>query len=216
MFVEHAELFRCPATHEETWLVAAAHRAVGRRIVDGVLGCPVCRAEYPVVGGVAYFGVAAEPGDASGSSRERAAPDEALVLRAAALLALGEPGGVAVLHGTWAPAGAALIELARVQLVLVNPAPGPDVPDEGVSVVRTRSRLPLGGGALRAAALDDTATAELLASAVHVVRAGGRLVAPARLAVPAECRELARDERHWVAERGAMASAPVPLRIVKR
>ena len=45
MFVEIIDLLRCPNAHAESWLVAAAARTVGRHIVEGTLGCPVCEAE---------------------------------------------------------------------------------------------------------------------------------------------------------------------------
>jgi hypothetical protein len=38
------------------------------------------------------------------------------------------------------------------------------------------------------------------------------LVAPAHAPLPAGVRELARDEREWVAVKESAASAPVPLR----
>ena len=39
----------------------------------------------------------------------------------------------------------------------------------------------------------------------------GRLLAPAEAPVPPDLTELARDPRQWLAERGTVASAPVPL-----
>ena len=40
-----------------------------------------------------------------------------------------------------------------------------------------------------------------VATAVPLLKLGGRLIAPASIAVPAGIRELARDERHWVGEK---------------
>lgn len=216
MFVEHIDLFRCPNAHEESWLVVAARTTVGRRILEGTLGCPVCRAEYRITSGVAYLGAEAPASPGPPDSAPEVEAPEALVLRAAALLGLDEATGVVALAGEWALAARALAELVRVHVVLVNPAPGAAVPAVGASVVRVAGRLPMGAGVLRGAALDaSTAAPDFLASAVHALRAGGRLVAPSSAPVPPACRELARDDRHWVAERGAVSSAPVRLRGVR-
>jgi hypothetical protein len=53
----------------------------------------------------------------------------------------------------------------------------------------------------------------LLRGAVAALRPAGRLVAPLSVPLPDGLRELARDERHWVAERvpSAASSEPVPL-----
>ena len=55
MFVELVDALRCVRPHEDAWLVAATRRTEHRHILDGVLGCPVCRTEYPVRDGVADF-----------------------------------------------------------------------------------------------------------------------------------------------------------------
>src|SRR5690242_21064587 len=55
MFIELVDALRCPVPHEESWLVASATRMEARHIVDGLLGCPVCHAEYPIRNGVADF-----------------------------------------------------------------------------------------------------------------------------------------------------------------
>jgi hypothetical protein len=47
---------------------------------------------------------------------------------------------------------------------------------------------------------------------VAALRPGARLIAPAAAPVPDGARELARDARHWVAERVAPAGPVVPLR----
>ncbi|MDE3054540.1 MAG: hypothetical protein KGJ70_11690, partial [Gemmatimonadota bacterium] len=59
--------------------------------------------------------------------------------------------------------------------------------------------------------VDASVDGERLGRAVETLRPGGRLVAPARLPVPAGVTELARDEAVWVAERDAGAGGLVPL-----
>jgi hypothetical protein len=215
VFIEFVESLRCLRPHESTWLVAAPHRMAGRSIVSGTLGCPACRAEYPIVDGVAYFG--AEPGGPAAARVDPSPPaDPELVLRAAALLGLAEGGGTAVLGGTWSAAAGALLELAPAHYLLLDP-PYPARTGDGISVIRTAGTLPLAAACVRGVALDEaTAGAPVLASAVHALRPGGRLVAPAGAPLPPEVRELARDPRHWVAEREAPPSPPVRLGLARR
>jgi len=217
MFIEFVDSLRCTRPHEESWLVAAADRMEGRSIVEGALGCPVCGTQYPIRDGVADFRA---PGAdvASGSSSSSAAPAPAVdaeerALRAAALLGLADAGGTAALAGAWGAVARAVLAIAPVHLLLVNP-PFAARAAEGVSVLRTDGgALPLAAACLRGAALDegtagDPATVD---SAVRALRGGGRLVAPAATPVPAGLTELARDAHDWVAERDAPTSAPVSL-----
>jgi hypothetical protein len=217
VFIELVDHLRCLRPHAESWLVASADRMQDRAIVEGVLGCPVCRAEYPVRGGVAWFTEGAGPAgttaaEADPSSNGAPTPDE--VLRAAALLGLTEPGGFVLLTGEWAAFARPLRALVDVHVVLLNP-PGPRAPvgEAGVSVIEAPpDALPLAGGVLRAAALGAAAAhAPLAPSVVLALRARGRLLAPAAVPRPGDVAELARDHRHWVAERAEVASAPVPL-----
>lgn len=207
MFIEFVESLRCPVPHEESWLVAAADRMRGRTVVGGLLGCPLCGARYAIRDGVTYLGAPESP-----SPRDPAppAPGGDDLLRAAALLALVEPGGTAVLVGEWGRMGVGLRALAEVHLLLVNP-PFEATSEEGVSVMRTGGTLPLAAGSVRGVALDVAAAhnAAMLAGAVDALRTRGRLLAPVAAALPAGVRELARDEREWVAERDAPARRPV-------
>ncbi len=195
-----------------------------RDIVSGVLGCPACGTRYPIERGVADFRIAARSeaqvgahesieGDrdttsAVGSSR--GAPD--LALRAAALLDLAEPGGFVVLAGAWSSAAPALRDLIEhVHVFAVDALPSIES-GGGISLARTGAILPLRAGSARGIALDAAHISDrYLASAVEALRARGRLVAPASIAVPAEITELARDERHWVGERAVPPSPIVQL-----
>jgi uncharacterized protein YbaR (Trm112 family) len=210
VFIELVSALRCPAPHEETWLVAASARMAGRRIVEGVLGCPVCHAEYAIRDGVAHFAEVAGPPD------DVPAPpvDEAEVMRAAALLDLAAPGGLVILGGRWDAFATPLAELTDARFLLVNPVVRVP-PSEQTSAVRAGDRLPVAPASARAVALDAaTASDARLTSAVRVLRPAGRLVAPAACALPAGVTELARDDRHWVAERAheAVVSVPIALR----
>ncbi len=217
MFVELIDALRCPRPHPagtpDSWLVAAARRTAARCLVDGVLGCPVCRAEFAVAGGVVDFG---EPRDTRPAAAAAPAPDATVdAFRLAALLHLATPGGIIAVGGDWDLALDGLLDVTEVRALAVEPAHA-YAPREPFGAL-VGGELPVAAGALRGVALDvRTATPARLAAAVRAVRPGGRLVAPAATPVPDGARELAHDEAHWVAERlperDAAPDGLVPLR----
>ena len=193
MFIELVDALRCLEPHEETWLVASVTRMDARHIVDGILGCPICRREYPIRDGIAWF--AFDP--ATGLLPPTGVTvGEEPVTRAAAFLGL--------------PA------LGTSHVVVLNTVPNDASPQE-VSGLVVDQRLPFGPAALRAVAIGGAmASPSLLESAASVLRSRGRLVAPADAAVPPTITELARDATDWVGERAAVASPPVTLRSSRR
>ena len=108
MFIELVDALRCLEPHDETWLVAAASGMDGRHLVEGVLGCPICRREYAVRHSTAWFSTR-QP-DATDRTLTTLAVDvdPAQVTRTAALLDLSQPGGIVVLGGSWAAYAAAV------------------------------------------------------------------------------------------------------------
>jgi uncharacterized protein YbaR (Trm112 family) len=206
VFVELIELLRCPRPHEESPLVASALRSEARHIVEGMLGCPVCLAEFPIAGGVAQFGEAEQ-------AAPDVAPDAATAMRLAAFLELTDARGFALLCGGWG----AQIELIRrvsdTPLVLVNPPAV--VPAGAAGIIRVRDSVPFAREVARGLALHAQASDAFVATAVVAVRSGGRIVAPALLPLPAGVTELARDDQMWVGEKTATpnpASRPVEIR----
>ena len=216
MFIELVDVFRCTAAHEETWLVATADRMIGRHIDAGSLGCPICRASWPIRDGAADFSGGGPVRPVSDDDVARRDPTEE-AMRLAALLGLTEPGQRVLLFGGWARLAAPLLAVVAVELLLVDAPPDVGAGD-GRSPLRCGAQpVPLAAGSMRGAALDLATAGDPLRAdaAVRAVRAGGRVVGPVAASVPADVRELARDERHWVGERTAPASAPVPLQIVR-
>jgi uncharacterized protein YbaR (Trm112 family) len=210
MFIELVDALRCPVPHEDSWLVASATRMEARHIVDGLLGCPVCRAEYPVRKGVADF--RREP-----PSPLEAPPDPFLrgdattAMRLAAFLGLSDAHGFVVLLDEWGAQASALRELVETPLLLVDPPPGREG-EPGISVVLSDGVPPLAPGAARATAI-GRATAERAAAGVRVTRSGGRLIGPASLALPDGVREIARDDELWVGEKEPERSPLVTLHV---
>jgi uncharacterized protein YbaR (Trm112 family) len=204
MFVELIEHLRCPRPHAESPLVASSSRSDERHIIEGVLGCPVCNAEFPITGGVARFG---EP------RRARSTPADAeTAMRLAAFLELTDPRGFALLCGAWAAHTDAVALLAETPLVLVNPPTGASV-ESAAGILFTDGIVPFASGAARAAAVDAAVDAD---SAVAVVRAGGRVLGPSELDVPAGVTEIVRDERMWVAEKTAAPNAAPRLVSIRK
>ena len=209
MFIELIDVLRCPNAHEESWLVLASGRIDGRDVMEGVLGCPVCEAEYPIADGVARFARESRPDAVAGESSAEEA------LRLAALLDLADSKGYAIITGTLGNNAPALCALTDVPLLLVNPPPG-IVMGRGLSGLVIGSdwaTLPLAASSARAVALEDSATPSQLLAALLVVRPPGRVLAPVALALPDGVAELARDDRQWLAERrpAAHASGIIPL-----
>ena len=236
MFIELVDSLRCPRVHEDTWLVASVTCFDGRFIVEGSLGCPVCRQQYPVQRGVVDFTEHAgesrgergaephsDPGfappaevgaDSGGAPRAQpfSTPLDDHVMRAAALLGLDDAGGVVLLGGRCGELAAALEALSPARALLLNPGPG--VPfGAGFSAIRTDGAVPLAVGSVRGALVDETSSRrEMLEGIVRALRPSGRLVAPAATPLPPGVRELARDVREWVAVADGLPSAPVPIR----
>jgi hypothetical protein len=209
MFIELVDALRCPVPHEESWLVASATRMEFRHLVEGTLGCPVCRSEYPVHRGVVDFR------RASPAALPRALPpDETEATRLAAFLDLTDGNGFAVLLGAWSVHAPLLRGLVETPLLVVDPPDGTEG-EPGISVIRCDGELPLAVGAARGVAI-DVATPARMASAVRATRVGGRVMGPIGAELPAGVTELARDHAVWIAERGAIASPPVALHVRRR
>jgi uncharacterized protein YbaR (Trm112 family) len=210
MFIELVDALRCPVPHEESWLVASATRMEARHVVDGLLGCPVCHAEYPVKNGVVDF--RREP-----TLPLEATPDPFLrgdattAMRLAAFLGLSDAHGFVVLLDEWGAQASALRELVETPIVLVDPPAGREG-EPGISVVLSDGIPPLAPGAARATAIGRS-SAERAAAGVRITRTGGRLIGPVTLAVPDGVREIARDDELWVGEKEPERSPLVTLHV---
>ena len=204
MHVELVDLFRCPVAHASSWLVAAAHRTERRVILDGVLGCPVCNAEYLIVDGVTSFG-----GERSQGEPSPPATDDAF--RLAALLSLDAPHRTIALVGYDASVARAIQDIvpSRVAVFADKPLTPVDYGDEPMAVIRGTQYVPVADNSLDGIAC---ANGEIVTHAVARLRANGRLVAPAHVPVPDGVEILARDNRQWVAARKVVASPLVTLK----
>lgn len=215
MFIELVDALRCPNAHAESWLILSATNIESRHVRDGLLGCPVCRAEYPIRDGVADFRGAAERTNDSApdaATTSDGAPVLAESDQLAAMLNLADSLGFAVLIGSWASHADALLQPGDCPpLMLVDP-PSAMTMGPGLSGVRTGGSLPIALGAARAVATDSIDAARL-ESAVRATRPGGRIVAPIAARLPEGVTELARDDAVWVASRDTATSPLVTLHV---
>jgi len=201
MFIEVLDQLRCANGHEATWLVASFERVDNRMILDATLGCPLCFRQYRVTHGIVYFETSPTDVAAHRRSVSAAMADDAeAAVRVAAFLAAVERA-VLVLAGEWSTAADGVTALLPLHAIALNPAVA--IRDrEEVSIIESPRHIPLAAGAVHGVALDaSTNDAAMVASAVQVLRPNGRLVAPAETPVPDGVNVLARDERHWVAEK---------------
>jgi uncharacterized protein YbaR (Trm112 family) len=200
VFVELIESLRCPRAHEETHLVVSASRTDARHIVDGILGCPVCGAEFAIRDGVAQF-------DAPPLLTAFELPDAEIAMRLAAFLELTDSSGFALLCGRWGVHVGILRQMTETPLVLVNHSIAAPA-NAAAGAVRARM-IPFAESSARALAIDEVSPPEIVTSGVRAVKTGARVLGPSTIAVPAGVTELVRDERVWVGEKTA-ASDPTP------
>ena len=208
MHIELTEMLRCPETHEEAFLVMSTGEMVGRMVRSGILGCPVCRKEYPIVKGVVNFS-ARGPGEglpprqkyAVASGDPPRSPD-AQTLQA--LLDLSGPGGYVVLVGSAARHAVGLAALmGGIHFIGIN-AP-PEVEELPVlSLLACETTIPLRRAMARAVVVGpERASPPWLNEALRVLLPGRRLVIEDELAsAPAGLKQLAVGQGLWVGERG--------------
>lgn len=175
MLLHLTEALRCPRDHDESFVVCVPTESVGADVVSGFLGCPVCRAEYPIAQGAAHFGRVKE------TIPVTPLPYDAAALEA--FLGLEGRGGYVVLAGDAARHAEGLADkVPGVHLVAVNATVA--VPP-GVSAVVCPGVLPLRTRAVRAVALgQDMASASWIAEGLRVLLPGLRLVVEHPAGVP--------------------------------
>ena len=192
MFIELAEYLMCPVPHAEPSHCIVVPDTMERRMVlAGVVGCPVCRAQYPISDGTVWFG------DPPRVAAAAAPLPEATVVQA--LLNLSGPGGYVVLLGTAAGLADELGSLVEgVGMIVVNPVEGA-VTGAGVSRIATADRIPLTPRMARAVvAGEEFVTAAWLSECVRVLLPGLRLVAFGAVSGPPGVEELAVGDGLWV------------------
>jgi uncharacterized protein YbaR (Trm112 family) len=199
--IELTEMLRCPEAHDLNVLVLSTGEMMGRMVRSGVLGCPVCRREFPIVHGVVDF-----TGKGKG---EIAIPPSSLPASAVdtqalqALLDLSGPGGYVVLIGDAVRHAVGLANLmGGVHFVGVNPpSDAEELPV--LSLLRARGLIPLRPAVARGVVLGaDVAGPPWLEEGLRVLLRGRRLVVEREdMVAPAGVRQLAVGQGLWVGEK---------------
>lgn len=218
MHVELADQLRCPELHADSWLVVAADRTEHRVVLDGMLGCPTCGAEYPIVRGVVQFGA---PPRAMISSPVANVPEPADddAMRAAALLNATNASARIAFVGASLALPNAMQQVVPARCVVIN-APDADHAESflvgahaPMSVVHATMARVLAAGAFDGVWVAEGSAAEWATA----IRPRGRLVSPIEQPLPRGFTELARDAAVWVAERSAETeTAPASLVQLRR
>lgn len=192
MFIELTDHLRCPAEHEEAYLVLLPEVVEQRDVRSGRLGCPICGWEITFSDGVVDFG--------GGSPAVGPSVLSAEAVRA--FLGLSGPGGYAALVGAPAALAAELATSLRgVALVLVNP-PGATVAEIPASVLRG-ARLPVKRASMRGVVVgaDFASDPAWIKDAVGSVLPGLRVVVEGASVEMAGIELLAEAEGVWVGRR---------------
>lgn len=190
MFIELTDHLRCPADHDESFLVLLPEVTEGRSVRTGTLGCPVCRVEYRIEDGVAIF--------APRPDRPAATPP---ISGAAlhALLGIAGPGGYAALVGDVTALAPSLARsVPGVHFAAVRPAVGLEE-SPALSLVEA-DRLPFKRASLRGVALGSGMGADpgWVADAFRAVLPGLRVVGAGAAPSIDGLEVLATAEGWWV------------------
>jgi len=173
VFFELTDLLTCPACGPAHGLVLLVQEVDDRRVKTGWLGCPNCRHDYPVSGGVADLRL--DP-DSSPPARP-AVEDDELALKVLALSGMSGERGFLLVGGRMAHAATAVAELAHeLEVVALTTVPDGSVERHGVSRVLADVHFPLVEYRLRCVAIAPGGNPEEVAAAARRVAAGGRLV----------------------------------------
>lgn len=195
MFIELTEFLRCPEDHDDAFCIVLPDEMAGRTIMRGVIGCPVCRREYPIRDGVAEFG--GQPPAVPVAPAALLDPDTV-----AALLGLTNPGGFVILMGSAATLAPALVErIGGVHFVGVN-APDGTAVSPALTLLRHERSIPLRSAVVRGVVVPaEMSQAGWLEEGARVLLKGQRLVvAGGEGAVPGLTR-IAAGQGLWVGER---------------
>ncbi|HXF96617.1 MAG TPA: hypothetical protein VNI61_11020 [Gemmatimonadales bacterium] len=177
MHIELTEMLRCPEPHAQEHLVLSTAEMLGRMVRKGVVGCPVCRKEYPIREGVVDFAGWGRPDAPTARTPPHPAspaphPDYPQTLQA--LLDLSGPGGIVALVGTAARYAEGLAGLmGGVHFVGINPPR--DLEELPVlSLVSATGVIPLRDAVARGVVVGRGAAGEPWLAEAHRVLLRGR------------------------------------------
>jgi uncharacterized protein YbaR (Trm112 family) len=212
MHIELTEMLRCPEEHPLDVLVLSTGEMLGRMVRSGIVGCPVCKKEYPIVKGIVDFrgrGTGEEGRVQQRSDEPRVTlpplpvplPQESQTLQA--LLDLSGPGGFVVLLSDATRHAAGLASLmGGIHFVGVDP-PADMEESPVLSLMRSSRMIPLRPSMARAVVVGgDRASAPWLEEAQRVLLRGRRFVVEREdVDPPARINRLAAGQGLWAGEK---------------
>ena len=209
MHIELTEMLRCPESHGEAFLVMSTGEMLGRMVRSGMLGCPICRREFPIVKGIVNFAGNVKRETGNVDDTQPTFPVSRFPLPAVdpetlqALLDLSGPGGYIVLVGAAARHAVGLAGLmGGIHFIGINaPADVEELPI--LSLLVCPGMIPLRQTIARGAVVgSDRLGSEWLAEARRVVLPGRRVVIEGEdVPVPVGLTRLAAGEGLFVGER---------------
>jgi uncharacterized protein YbaR (Trm112 family) len=208
MHIELTEMLKCPEAHREEMLVLSTGEVKDRMVRSGLVGCPVCRKEYPISRGIVNFRRSKErvSKESSGPRPAYQPPSPLPSAEAAhlqALLELSGPGGYVVLIGAAARQAPRLSALmSGIHFVGINP---PVELDEQptLSLLYASEKVPLRTAIARGVVVGaDLATSAWLVEAHRVLLRGRRFVVEnEEPELPIGLMKLAAENGLWVGEK---------------
>ncbi|MBT8397332.1 MAG: Trm112 family protein [Gemmatimonadetes bacterium] len=168
----------CPECGPGWGLILLATEVRERRVLEGELGCPNCRQNYPVSGGVADL--RSSPRDPLQDSKGPPEPPSLKpedTLRLGALLGVTEGPGTVLLLGPAAVHAEGLAALVEGIEVVGSFGPlSPTGEREGVSRIVARSKLPFAPDTFLGVLVSGDVSEEGASEAARVLSPGRRLV----------------------------------------
>ncbi len=156
-------------------LILMADELEERRVLEGALACPNCRARYPVRAG--FGDLRAPPREAEEASEPLSREDPEAATRLAALIGVREgPGLLLVVGPSAGHAGALSRRIEGIEVVAVHPDLRDEPEQAGVSRIAASERLPFLSGSVRGVVLEGKGGRALIGEAARVLGTGCRLV----------------------------------------
>ena len=202
LFIELTDHLRCPAPHDESFLVLLPDVVESRQVRSGTLGCPVCNATYPIIEGVVHFGAPTAPAPQRPSAAPHHPSTPPPVAGLAAFLGLSGPGGYIAMVGDVASLARELAgSVPGVHVAAIDPPAG-TLGSDRVSVIEA-PRIPVKGRQLRGVILGGGygAAPEWIAEGIRTVLPGLRVVGAGPAPVRDDLQVLAAADGWWVAVR---------------